>query len=571
MCGWASIGSRPRRRKPRDASQATESGLRSGTETRSSPSTSTPRGFPNHAFLDETTEELTGWQADREGRYFLAFHKNGRLRKWSPSGDIPPVDYRVPVGATSVGDYCDGGFLSTARALDLHPHGVNVWRLDDSGLNLLRSFDELNFDYYGFDRVGLRLAMRGPLPFHRLWELGKPAATRPLSLRSGPAAYAHRPGFSPDGRWLVTNDTSGLKMWPLDRDYPSVIEVDFKPWSNGIAFGPEGRFLATSAGSEVRAWPLDGPVPSGDFTVFETEGSADDVNVSPDGELFMVGYGGPGVWIGKAGEEPRQLHVEDLLNATWSISFSPDGRLVAANDGGYDIANAALHVWDIATGAEVAVLRPEEGQLRYGPGFASDGRLLLGTTAGVIAWNVETDHREKLVEALVLDAVSSQSGRRLVVVRAEDEDSRDPAGYPSFYDLDNGEVTDLRTHGLQVTAMALDREGTVVVTGDENGLIRVGPVTGGEPHLLIGHDKKVFDLEVDPLGRWIASASMDGTMRLWPMPDLSKPPLHTLPREELIAKLKTLTNLRVVRDPESSTGWTLTHDPFPGWETVPTW
>ena len=37
------------------------------------------------------------------------------------------------------------------------------------------------------------------------------------------------------------------------------------------------------------------------------------------------------------------------------------------------------------------------------------------------------------------------------------------------------------------------------------------------------------------------------------------------------AKLKTLTNIRVVRDPESTTGWTLTHDPFPGWETVPTW
>jgi hypothetical protein len=44
-----------------------------------------------------------------------------------------------------------------------------------------------------------------------------------------------------------------------------------------------------------------------------------------------------------------------------------------------------------------------------------------------------------------------------------------------------------------------------------------------------------------------------------------------LPREELIAKLKTLTNLRVVRDPDSATGWKLTHDPFPGWETVPTW
>ena len=61
------------------------------------------------------------------------------------------------------------------------------------------------------------------------------------------------------------------------------------------------------------------------------------------------------------------------------------------------------------------------------------------------------------------------------------------------------------------------------------------------------------------------------TIRLWPMPDLSKPPLHTLPRGELIAKLKTLTNLRVVRDEESSTGWKVEVGPFPGWAEVPEW
>jgi WD40 repeat protein len=71
--------------------------------------------------------------------------------------------------------------------------------------------------------------------------------------------------------------------------------------------------------------------------------------------------------------------------------------------------------------------------------------------------------------------------------------------------------------------------------------------------------------------RWVASAGTDGTLRLWPMPDLDKPPLHTLPREELLAKLKSLTNLRAVRDAESETGWTIEAGPFPGWETVPTW
>ncbi len=102
-------------------------------------------------------------------------------------------------------------------------------------------------------------------------------------------------------------------------------------------------------------------------------------------------------------------------------------------------------------------------------------------------------------------------------------------------------------------------------------MVRVGSVAGEEPHLLLGHENGVTALAIDPLGRWIASGSYDTTVRLWPMPDLSKPPLHTLPHDELIAKLKTLTNLRVVRDEDSATGWTLTLDPFPGWETMPTW
>ena len=53
------------------------------------------------------------------------------------------------------------------------------------------------------------------------------------------------------------------------------------------------------------------------------------------------------------------------------------------------------------------------------------------------------------------------------------------------------------------------------------------------------------------------------------MPDLSKPPLHTLPYDELLAKLKSLTNLRAVPDSASGTGWRIEVGPFPGWETAP--
>ena len=80
-----------------------------------------------------------------------------------------------------------------------------------------------------------------------------------------------------------------------------------------------------------------------------------------------------------------------------------------------------------------------------------------------------------------------------------------------------------------------------------------------------------MEVTFSPDGRWIAGTGSDGFIRLWPMPNLDKPPLHTLPLDELLAKLRSLTNLRAVEDPESSTGWSIEIGRFPGWEEVPTW
>ena len=139
----------------------------------------------------------------------------------------------------------------------------------------------------------------------------------------------------------------------------------------------------------------------------------------------------------------------------------------------------------------------------------------------------------------------------------------------SAFDLRTRSTRDITSRGTELRSAALDPSGTILVTGGDDGLVRVGPPAGGEPHLLYGHTSAVWSVAVSPDGRWIASASDDETIRLWPMPE--GPPLHTLPYDDLLKKLRSLTNLRVVPDPASATGYSLEPGPIPDWTAAPEW
>ncbi len=195
-------------------------------------------------------------------------------------------------------------------------------------------------------------------------------------------------------------------------------------------------------------------------------------------------------------------------------------------------------------------------------------RLDLSTGAGEMLWRIDS------AVAAVTPGLAVSPDRRFVVASL-------PAGSlgvgelrawtgPVVLDLAKGTRRDVHSHGNQVGAVAFDPGGRVLVTGDTSGAVRVGGIDGSEPHLLLGHSGPVGNVAVSPDGKWIASAA-GSEFRLWPMPDLSKPPLHTLPYEALLAKLRSLTNLEVVDDPVSATGYKVQIGPFPGWKDVPTW
>ena len=83
-------------------------------------------------------------------------------------------------------------------------------------------------------------------------------------------------------------------------------------------------------------------------------------------------------------------------------------------------------------------------------------------------------------------------------------------------DLETGEVTALDSHGRRVYEVAIDATGRFVVTADRDGVIRVGPITGEEPHLLFGHENSVTALAVDLRARSRLQARVDPTAAVSP-------------------------------------------------------
>lgn len=55
------------------------------------------------------------------------------------------------------------------------------------------------------------------------------------------------------------------------------------------------------------------------------------------------------------------------------------------------------------------------------------------------------------------------------------------------------------------------------------------------------------------------------------MADARGPSFHKLPYDALLAKLRSLTNLRVMADPSSATGYKLEPGPIPDWSNPPVW
>jgi WD40 repeat protein len=202
--------------------------------------------------------------------------------------------------------------------------------------------------------------------------------------------------------------------------------------------------------------------------------------------------------------------------------------------------------------------------------FTNRDRLLAAIHGtGLVSFDLKSGASRVVVAQPIGQFVATRDGRFAVGTAAGRTDGE---GSPVFrFGLEDGSAQALPAHGTDVTAIALDASRSFIATGSSDGTIRVGPISGEEPHLLLGQQGSVHSIAFSRDGRWLATGGEAFAVHVWPMPDLSKPPLHRRSRADLLNVLRSHTNLQAIPDAASATGYKLIPGPFPGWAKVPEW
>ena len=417
-----------------------------------------------------------------------------------------------------------------------------------------------------------------------LWDLDGPPDVEPLVLRRPVVDWVKQGVFSPRGDWLAVANHESFAFWATSQPWVRILRRHTDAITN-LQFKPDSSALVSCAMDGLGVWPMaarggSGAIRSGPETAY-CEGLA----ISADGR--QTAWVQPvAVHLGSSAggrEAARLLHYQEGTPEAncWGAALDPSGnRLAVGATYARQAQDLVLRVFDLATGSQRAIPLVPPGEAFTGYewsalslAFTPEGKLLVGGPEGIRRFDPDTGASEWLRRADARADVSlklTPDGRTaFAVLNPWDTKGTEPRRLIAL-DLVTRQEREIASHGQRLTSVAISPSGSQLVTGDQQGVVRVGTIEGGEPHLLLGHAGSVSTVAVSPDGQWIASAS--GTeIRLWPMPDLAKPPFHTLPYDVLMARLDRLTNVRVVEDETSPTSYRLDVGPFPGWKDVPAW
>ena len=314
--------------------------------------------------------------------------------------------------------------------------------------------------------------------------------------------------FSPDGDRIATaSKDRTARVWDLTGSHPPLVLRGHDSPVRLVSFGHNGRDIMT-AGDDgtARVWPIDKPDAA--LVLHAPEPGFIGADRSRDGKRVMItAKGVVRVWDVVSPERPRIIETSQPVE---SAVFSPDGTKILAI-----CKQSAFLLSANGHGAALELTTGGHGRVAH-VHFSPDSSHMVGYSAGsqtgntVIVWRTDGSASPTMlpVREALDDVVFGPDGQRVLVLTA----------LRAFIWPADGNGESLSLEGAPSGWMrkgVFSRDGSSIAVIDGNVALVWKTNGPGAPLLLEGHRALIEDIAISPDGTRVATASTDGTARVW--------------------------------------------------------